>query len=498
MIVLQQMDDIDSLDDTAIEQRYYGSLPFREAASVTKRIGSDATVLMSGFGSVGYPKAIPLALAKADRNLSLTLVCSGNVGAEIDVDLIESDAVNRRFTYQSSSAARAATNERRIAFSDRNVSSLGDEVEYNAMVDPDVAVVEAIAVGENWFIPSMSIGQTPAFVASADELIVEVNRSQPLGLQMIHDIYRRDAPPDRGPIPLTHPGERIDDPFIYFEREKLSAVVETSRPDSTYSFREPTDDDLAIAENFGEFLLEETSYSPVFEDSVHLQFGVGSLGNALMGELKQLDFGDRDVFYFGELIQDGLLDMLDTGELESASATSLALTESGQKRLLANIDRYAEDILLRPADISNNPGLIDRFGIVGVNSAVEFDIYGNVNSTHARGTQMINGIGGSGDFNRNSLITVCALPSTHNDGETSRVVPMTFHVDHTEHDVDVFVTEQGIADVRGLSPIERAELIVEECTHPTFRSALRDYLSNVRTHDDHIPHDIHRAAEWIE
>ena len=366
------------------------------------------------------------------------------------------------------------------------------------MVDPDVAVVEAIAVGEGWFIPSMSIGQTPAFVASADELIVEINKSQPLGLQMIHDIYRRDAPPDRGSIPLISPSERIGDPFIYFPPEKLSAVVETNRPDSTYSFREPRDDDLAIAENFGQFLLGEIRRSPVFENSVHLQFGVGSLGNALMGELKELDFDGRKVIYFGELIQDGLLDMLDTGELESASATSLALTENGQERLLANIDRYAEDILLRPADISNNPGLIDRFGIVGVNSAIEFDIYGNVNSTHARGTRMINGIGGSGDFNRNSLVTICALPSTHNNGEISRVVPMAFHVDHTEHDVDVFITEQGVADVRGLSPIERAELIVEECSHPTFRPALRDYLSDVRTQDEHIPHDIHRAVEWIE
>jgi len=150
--------------------------------------------------------------------------------------------------------------------------------------------------------------------------------------------------------------------------------------------------------------------SPVFDDAIHLQFGVGSLGNALMGELKEMDFGGRDVVYFGELIQDGLFDMLDAGRLESASATSLALTDEGQQRLFDDVERYAEDVVLRPADISNHPSLINQFGVVGVNSAIEVDIYGNVNSTHVHGERMINGVGGSADYNRNALVTVCALP----------------------------------------------------------------------------------------
>jgi succinyl-CoA:acetate CoA-transferase len=238
--------------------------------------------------------------------------------------------------------------------------------------------------------------------------------------------------------------------------------------------------------------------SPVFDDAIHLQFGVGSLGNALMGELKELDFGGRDVVYFGELIQDGLFDMIDAGRLESASATSLALTDEGQRRLFDDIERYAEDVVLRPADISNHPGLIDQFGVVGVNSAIEIDIYGNVNSTHVRGERMINGVGGSADYNRNALVTVCALPSTLNDGAVSRVVPQTFHVDHTEHDIDVFVTEQGVADVRGLSPVERAELIVERCAHPEYAPELRSYLDDVTEREYHIPQDVERAAEWFK
>lgn len=485
-------------DRGPVEHRLHGELPVTDAETAAGRIHEDATVLTSGFGSVGYPKHVPLALADSDRNLGLTLVHSGNVGDEIDVALVESGAVARRSTYQFSAAARASTNRREIAFFDRNASSIADDVQYGGLVDPDVAVVEAVAVGEDWFVPSTSIGQVPAFVDAADDLVVELNREQPLELQALHDVYRPGAPPNREPVPLSDPGERIGRSSVRFAPEKLDAVVETDRSDSTYSFRDPTDDDLAIAANLGGFLVGEMERSPAFEDAVHLQFGVGSLGNALMGELGGLDFGGRDVVYFGELIQDGLLDMLDAGRLESASATALALTDAGQERLFDDVERYAEDVVMRPADVSNHPGLIDQFGVVGVNSAIEFDIYGNVNSTHVGGKRMINGVGGSGDFNRNSLVTVCALPSTHDDGAVSRVVPMTFHVDHTEHDVDVFVTEQGVADVRGLSPVERAASVIEECAHPSFRSDLRDYLESVREQDNHVPHDVERAAKWQE
>jgi len=485
-------------DRRPVNRRLNGNLPIVDAEAAAAAFDADATVLTSGFGSVGYPKAIPLALASDSRDLSLTLVASGNVGDEIDVDLVGSGQVERRFSYQSSRVAREKTNASEIAFSDRNASSIGDEVQYGGLVDPDVAVVEAVAVGEDWFIPSTSLGQVPAFVEAADILYVELNRHQPLTLQALHDVYRPDEPSNRGPIPLCSAGERIGTAHVTFDPKKLAGVVETEIPDSTYAFRDPTDDDLAIADNLGSFLRDELERSPVFDDAVHLQFGVGSLGNALMSELQALDFGDRKVVYFGELIQDGLFDMIDAGALTAASATSLALTDAGQQRLFDDVKRYAEDVVLRPADISNHPGLIDRFGVVAVNSAIEVDVYGNINSTHVAGERLLNGIGGSADFNRNALITVCALPSTLESGSISRIVPQAFHVDHTEHDVDVVITDQGVADVRGLSPVERAERIVEHCAHPAFAPELRSYLDDVGERNGHIPQDIERAAAWYE
>lgn len=479
-----------------IEHRLVGDVPVTDAGTAADFVSDDARVLVSGFGSVGYPKAVPLALADSNRDLGLTIVSGGSVGKEIDDTLVETDAIARRYPYQASKTARAAVNDGRIAFSDRSVGSLGDEVLYGGLIDPDIAIVEAVAVGEDWLIPSTSIGQTPAFVEAAPKLIVEVNRSQPLALQSIHDVYRPGKPPNREPIPLTDPGGHIGSPYVEFDASKLLAVVETDRPDTTYSFRDPTDDDREIAANLGAFLADEIDRSSVFDEKLHLQFGVGSLGNALMGELTDLDVAGRDVIYFGEVIQDGLLDMLDSGRMESASATSLALSDDGQARLFEHIDRYAEDIVLRPTDISNNPSLVDRFGVIGVNSALEVDIYGNVNSTHIGGSRVLNGIGGSSDFNRNSLVTVCALPSTLKDGDISRVVPLTLHVDHTEHDIDVFVTEQGIADVRGCSPVERAELLINQCAHPAYQSDLHEYLDAAKEHGGHIPLDPERAVDW--
>ena len=484
------------MGDDAVAARLSGDLPVRSAADVAADVEDDATLLVSGFGSVGYPKAVPLALADSGRDLDLTVVSGGSVGEEIDVTLVEADAIARRFPYQARPPARSAVNDGRIAFHDRDVSTLGDEVQYGGLADGDVAVVEALAVGEDWLVPSTSIGQTPAFVESADRLVVEVNESVPTELAAFHDVYRPGKPPNREPIPLTEPGGRVGGERVSFDPEKLVAVVETDRRDQPYSFRDPTEDDRAIAANLREFLEREVERSPLFEESLRVQFGVGSLGNALMGALGETDLGDRDLVYFGEVIQDGLLDLLDDGELAAASATSLALSTEGQDRLFEHAERYAEDVVLRPADLSNSGALIDRFGVVAVNSALELDLFGHVNSTHVNGTRAMNGVGGSGDFNRHSPLAVVALPSTAAGGDISRIVPMVPHVDHTEHDVDVVVTEQGVADLRGNSPRETADALVEECAHPDYRDDLTDYLHRGRERGGHIPHDLDTALDW--
>jgi succinyl-CoA:acetate CoA-transferase len=76
---------------------------------------------------------------------------------------------------------------------------------------------------------------------------------------------------------------------------------------------------------------------------------------------------------------------------------------------------------------------------------------------------------------------------------------MVSHVDHTEHDVHVIVTEQGIADLRGLSPRERAKVIIENCAHPDYKPMLRDYYKRaVEKGGGHIPHIMKEVLSWHE
>ena len=478
--------------------RLVGDLPIRTPREAAALVPERATLLVSGFGGVGYPKLVPEALAAgADREL--TVVSGGGVGDEIDRALVESGDMARRYPFVPNETARAAANDGRIAFHDRHISRLADEVRFGGiragMRGETVAVVEAVAVGPDWLVPSTSIGHTPAYVGAADRIVVEVNRAQPVELARVHDVHVRDDPPNRDPIPLDDPLGETDGPAVRFDPAKLAAVVETDRPDDPYEFREVSATDETIAANLGAFLEAELERNPLLEEAANLQFGVGSLGNALMGALADIDFGDRAVSYVGEVVQDGLLDMLDAGDLRGASATSLALSADGQERLFADVERYAEDVVLRPADVSNAPELIDRFGVVGVNSAVEVDLYGNVNATHIGGTRVVNGIGGGGDFARNCRLGIVALPSTAVGGDVSRIVPLTPHVDHTEHDASVVVTEHGVADLRGLSPRERATALVE-VADPSFREDLDAYRERAAGEGGNTPHDLDTAFSW--
>ena len=480
------------------DERVADGLPVRTAAAVAAEIDPGTVLGVSGFGSVGYPKAVPLALADREdaENLDLTVVSGGNVGHEIDETLMATGAITRRYPYQATGEANARVNDGRLAFHDRHVSAMADELLYGGLPTPDVAVVEAVAVGDGWLAPSTSLGHTPAVVEAADRLVVEVNDAQPRGLERLHDVYRPAPPPGREPIPVSSAGERIGDTRVRFDPDILEAVVRTDRPDGTYEFREPTADDRALAANLAGFLADELDRNPALRDALHLQFGVGSVGNAVALALDDLDVGDRDVAYFGEVIQDSVLDLLDDGRLSAASATSLALSTDGQARLFDDLDRYAEQVTLRPADVSNAPGPIRRFGVVAVNAAVEVDLTGHVNSTHLRGTRMVNGLGGSGDYTRNALVSCVALPSTAAGGDVSRVVPMATHVDHTEHDADVLVTEQGVADLRGLSPRERARAVIP-VAHPEFRPKLAAYLDRGLERGGHTPHDIETALDEL-
>lgn len=467
-----------------------------DAATLAAEVDPTATMLVSGFGRVGYPKAVPEALAQSGRDLELTVVSGAVVGDEIDTDLVEAGAIARRYPAQTSRAMRDASNAGEVHYSDRHLSRVSLEARTGHYGEPDVAVVEAAAVGENWLLPARSIGHTPAFVDLADELIVELNAAQPVDLERVYDVFSRPLPPERGAIPLEDPLDRVGGPRIEFDPEDLRGIVRTDRPDKAYEFREPTERDGEIAARLRGFLESEVDRNPAVDDRLAVQFGVGSLGNALMGAIGDAELGGRVVVYFGEVFQDGLLEAIDDGTIAGASATSLALSADGADRLRTGIDRYADHVVLRNANVSNAPALIDRFGVVSINTVLEVDLYGHANATHIDGSQVVNAIGGGGDFTRNAHLSILVLGSTAKDGEVSRIVPMVTHADYTEHDIDVVVTEHGVADLRGRSPRERPDAIIESCADPDFRPTLQSYADRAMRAGGHEPHDLGEAFDW--
>jgi succinyl-CoA:acetate CoA-transferase len=253
-----------------------------------------------------------------------------------------------------------------------------------------------------------------------------------------------------------------------------------------------------MAENLIGFLESEVEMGRLPENLLPLQSGVGSVANAVLGGLCNSKFTDLNVY--SEVLQDSVIDLMDCGKIKTASATSLTISPERMNDFKANFSKYKSHIILRPEEISNNPEIIRRLGVISMNTAIEADIYGHVNSTHIMGSKIMNGIGGSGDFTRNAYISIFTTASTARDGKISSIVPMVSHVDHTEHDVMVIVTENGVADLRGLSPKERAEKIIENCAHEDFKEMLWDYFKRAKeaTNTSHSPHLLNEALSWHE
>lgn len=456
------------------------------------RIIEDGMVVAtSGFTPVGYPKEIPKALAERARNgekIGITLITGASVGPEIDTELTEMGVIKRRYPYQTNSELRNAINKGEIQYADMHLSHVPVWMKLGYFGHINLAVIEAVAIDEHGRIfPSTSVGISNTAVQTADKVIIEVNHAQPMELRGLCDIYNVAKPPNTQPIPLTHPEQRIGVPYITCDFKKIAAIVPTNTPDGLITMAPIDEISEKMAQNLIRFLENQVKAKKLPPNLFPLQSGVGSVANAVLGGLVYSDFENLTIY--SEVLQDSVLDLLDTGKLNFASATSLTISSQRLPAFYKNLHRYRDKIVLRPQELSNHPEIIRRLGVIAMNTAIEVDIYGNVNSTHIGGSRLMNGIGGSGDFARNASISIFTTASCAQNGKISSIVSAVSHVDHNEHSVQVIVTEQGVADIRGLSPIERAEVIIENCAHPDFRPMLRSYLFQAKNNSkyQHIP-----------
>ena len=383
---------------------------------------------------------------------------------------------------------------------DVHLSHLGPDVAAGFYGKMEVAVIEVVGITEEGdLIPSSSVGNNKTWIDVADKVILEVNHGQPAGLEGMHDIYQEDfLPPHRQPIPVLKPEDRVGTPYIKCPKEKIVAIVETNSTDRNSAFSEPDEACKQIAQNILTFFDQEINAGRLPKELLPIQSGVGNIANAVLAGLNDGPY--KNLTSYTEVLQDGMLEMLKSGTLKMASCTSFSLSPDANQELADNIEEYKDRIMLRQQEVSNHPEVIRRLGIIAMNGMIEADIYGNVNSTHVMGTRVMNGIGGSGDFARNGYVSIFMTPSLAKGGAISTIVPMVSHVDHTEHDVQVIVTEQGLADLRGLCPRKRALEVINKCAHPDYRDRLLDYFERATKNGrgQHTPHNLAEALSWHE
>jgi succinyl-CoA:acetate CoA-transferase len=417
---------------------------------------------------------------------------------ELDGALAMVDGIELRLPYQSDPACRAKINAGGIEYLDMHLSHVAQVVWSGFLGALDLAIVEVSGITEDGqLIPSSSVGNNKTWIDCAEGVILEVNSWQSPHLKGMHDIYYGTAlPPHRKPILITQPGDRIGSHYLSCPPEKILDIVETHAPDRNIPFTPPDDISTRIAGHLLDFLANEVKRGRLPATLLPLQSGVGNIANAVLSGLNHGPFDGLTAYT--EVIQDGLMELLRSGKLVTASATAFSLSPEGIADMNAHMHEYGSRIVLRPQEISNHPEVIRRLGCLTMNGMIEADIYGNVNSTHIMGTQIQNGIGGSGDFARNAYISFFMTPSVAKNGAISCIVPMVSHVDHTEHDVHVIVTEQGLADLRGLSPRQRANQIIDHCVHPDYKPALNDYFRQAleRSPGKHTPHLLAEAFGW--
>lgn len=454
------------------------------AEKATDFIQNGDNLGVSGFTPSGYPKAVPLALSERYKgtDFKVNVWTGASVGPEIDQAMVEAGIMDRRLPYQTNGTLRKAINAGQVKYADIHLSHMAQMVRYGFMANRkgvDVAIIEVCKIndlgdGKVGLIPTTSMGNSSSYVAGAKKVIVEVNTSQPAGLEGMHDSYVPLDPPYRKPIPIERPEDRIGTPYIPCELDKIVAVVPCDITDKVRPLGEIDEDAKHMGENLVAFFKKEVAEGRLPKNLLPLQSGVGSVANAVINGLVNSDFEDLTVYT--EVIQDGMFDLIDAGKLRVASGTALTPSPECQKKFYENLDHYKPYLILRPQEISNSPEVARRIGVIAMNTAIEVDIYGNVNSTHICGTKLMNGVGGSGDFARNGYLTVFFTNSLAKGGKISSVVPFCSHIDHATLDVDVIVSERGVADLRGLTPKEKAPIIIDQIANPKYQPLLLDYF----------------------
>lgn len=477
------------------------------AEAMAALVQNGEVIGVSGFTPSGYPKVIPAALAERGKALKaqgvdfgISLYTGASVGDECDGNLARAGIMKVRMPYQSNKDVRAGINNGSIMYFDQHLSHMAKLVRQGSIPRPTLAIIEAVDVevqGDKAHVYLAGSGGCSAtYMMVADRIMIEMNAHYGHGLKGLHDVYIPTAQPLVDAIPVMNAGSRIGTPYVEVPLSKIVGIVETNLPDKMGGFDPIDGESAAIAAHILDFLAFERKHGRLPE-GLPYQSGVGNVANAVLAAMAK-DPNQKPLSLYTEVIQDSVFEIIENDKLIIASGASLTFSVAGQEKFKKNMNDWRDKFVIRQQEISNNPEIVRRLGTISMNTAIEMDIFGNVNSTHIMGTQMMNGIGGSGDFARNAYLPIFMTSSTAKNGDISCVVPMVSHVDHHEHSTQIFVTERGLCDLRGLAPVPRARKIIEICAHADYQPLLTEYLDYglKNAKGKHTPHTLSRAFEF--
>ncbi|WP_101690804.1 succinate CoA transferase [Dysgonomonas massiliensis] len=479
------------------------ALKFMSAAEAAALVKHGDHVGFSGFTHAGCPKVVPVEIANIARKehekgnpFQISVFTGASTGDKIDGELARAKAIKFRTPYQTCKDSRNGINNGEIEYCDLHLSTMSQDIRYGYYGNIDVAIIEACDVTEDGeIVPTVAVGISPTVARLAKIVIVELNRHVPKGLRGMHDLAEPLDPPHRKALDIYNVKDRVGTEYIKVDPAKI-IVVETDEIGEGGKFA-PVDEITAkIGQNVADFFVNEMKEGRMPKTFLPVQSGVGNIANAVlaaMGDSK--DIPDFEVYT--EVIQDAVIDLMRSGRVKFASGCSLTVSNECMEEVYKDLDFFKDKVVLRPAEYSNNPEIVRRLGIIAINTAIEADIFGNINSTHISGTKMMNGIGGSGDFTRSAYVSIFVTPSVAKDGKISAIVPMVSHEDHSEHSVKIIISEYGVADLRGKCPKERALEIINKCAHPEYRPILLKYLENAeKNFPGQTPFDMYNAFSF--
>lgn len=475
------------------------------AEQAARIIEPGMTVAIPHFNNLDSPVCIERALLErvkaSGEKMELNVISTANCHPLVDTEWARAGMIKRRMDFVGDPSIRYLLNTPgEVEFQDPHLSHVTEQIKHGWYGDIDVAIVSIAGITEDGgLLPSVCEGFVPTVLKAAKKVLLEINANSSEKMHLLHDVYSIDKLPIREPVAIKRVYDRIGTDHYECDLRKICGIVLSQEPlyyPAQFKIAEEDPRIDSMAGYFVDFLKQEVDAGRMPPNLLPLQIGAGAIADAVLGKMGD-SFHDLEIYTEG-LMQKGI-ELLDQGVVKAASTGGFGGTPETVKYILDHVEDYVGKLIIRPAEVTNHPEVIRRLGLIAMNNMIEADIYGNVNSTNVLGTKMVSGIGGSCDFSRNAYLTVFFSLSTAKNGDISCIVPFCSHIDSTEHDVNVIVTEYGVADLRNRSPRERVPEMIK-IAHPDFRPMLQDYYDRAvklcGPGAAHTPHIMEEALSW--